>query len=179
MENLTPVLSPEEIDSIVRRLAEKIASDYEGRSLVVIGILKGAFIFLSDLVRRLRIPVEIDFMGASSYADGSCSSGRVMLTKPPGIDIRGKDVLIVEDIIDTGLTLVSLTKCLKALNPRSVRICALIDKRERREATVAIDYAGCPVKSGFLVGYGLDYAEKFRQLPGIFEVQLTPSEDKS
>lgn len=173
MEKLKPVLSPEDIEDIVQRLAERISTDYQGRPLVMIGILKGAFIFLSDLVRRLRLPVEIDFIGASSYADGSCSSGHVILTKPLGIDIRGKDVLIVEDIVDTGLTLVSLKQCLEALNPRSVRICAFIDKHERREASVEIDYAGYPVERGFLVGYGLDYAEKYRQLPGIFEVKLT------
>jgi hypoxanthine phosphoribosyltransferase len=178
MENLTPVLSPGDIEGIIARLADRICADYQGRQLVLIGILKGAFIFLSDLVRRLRIPVEIDFVGTSSYADGSSSSGQVMLTKPPGIDIRGKDVLIVEDIVDTGLTLVFLRKHLMALNPRSVRICTFIDKRERREATVEVDYAGHSVKSGFLVGYGLDYAEKYRQLPGIFEVKLTPNEDK-
>jgi hypoxanthine phosphoribosyltransferase len=175
---LTPVLTKEEIEKIVSTLGDRISADYHGRDLVLVGILKGAFVFLSDLARHITIPVKIDFIGASSYADRASSSGQVRLTKPLEIEIEGKDVLIVEDIVDTGLTLVSLIEGLKSMKPESIKVCALIDKQERRGASVVVDYAGCVVGEGFLVGYGLDYAENFRNLPGIFHVELTPSEEK-
>jgi hypoxanthine phosphoribosyltransferase len=175
---LTPVLTEEEIKKIVSFLGDRISADYHGRELILVGILKGAFIFLSDLARCITIPVKIDFIGASSYADRTYSTGQVRLTKPLEIEIEGKDVLIVEDIVDTGLTLISLIECLKSMKPESVKVCALIDKQERREASVVVDYAGYTVEKGFLVGYGLDYAENFRNLSGIFHVELTPSEEK-
>lgn len=178
MRKLTPVLTEGEIDKIVSSLGDRISADYLGRELILVGILKGAFIFLSDLARRITIPVKIDFIGASSYADRSCSSGQVRLTKPLEIEIEGKDVLIVEDIVDTGLTLISIIESLKSMKPESVKVCTLIDKQERREASVVVDYAGYAVERGFLVGYGLDYAENFRNLPGIYHVELTPSEEK-
>lgn len=174
---LTPVLTEPQIREIVSGIAEKLSFDYRGRDLIVVGILKGSFIFLADLVRKITIPVNIDFIGVSSYGNGSHTSGEVHYTTSLGLDIEGKDVLIVEDIIDTGLTLVSLIESLKAQKPRSIKICALIDKRERREAAVFIDYPGAVVEEGFLVGYGLDYAENYRNLPGIYHVDLTPSEE--
>jgi hypoxanthine phosphoribosyltransferase len=174
---LTPVLTEQQILGIVAGLAEKLSVDYRDRDLVAVGILKGSFIFLADLVRKITIPVKIDFMGASSYGKSSHTSGEVRFTASLGLDIEGKDVLIVEDIIDTGLTLVSLVEYLKAQKPRSIKICTLIDKRERREASVSIDYSGAVVENGFLVGYGLDYAENYRNLPGIYHVDLTPSEE--
>ncbi|MDX9787223.1 MAG: hypoxanthine phosphoribosyltransferase [Desulfobacterales bacterium] len=177
LTNLTPVLTKEKIAHIVAELARDISNDYQGRQLVLIGVLKGAFIFLSDLVRHLTIPVEIDFVRASSYAEQSCSSGQVMLTKPVEIDIEGKNVLIVEDIIDTGLTIVSLIEYLKALKPAGIKVCVFIDKHERRKVLFDADYVGYSTDRGFLVGYGLDYAEKYRHLPGIFEVEPTASED--
>ncbi|MFH0729675.1 MAG: hypoxanthine phosphoribosyltransferase [Pseudomonadota bacterium] len=175
---LTPVLTKGEIEKIVSALGDRISVDYQGRELVLVGILKGAFIFLSDLARCITIPVKIDFIGASSYADRSFSSGQVRLTKPLEIEIKGKDVLIVEDIVDTGLTLISLIESLKSMKPESIKVCALIDKQERRGTSVVVDYAGYVVEEGFLVGYGLDFAENFRNLPGIFHVELTPSEEK-
>lgn len=170
--NLTPVYTQEEILARVSILAENISSDYRDRDLVLIGALKGAFIFLSDLVRRITVPVKIDFVGVSSYADQSSSSGKIRLTKSVDMDIEGKDVLIVEDIVDTGLTLVYLIDYLNTLKPNSIKVCALIDKRERRKTSVAVDYAGLSVDEGFLVGYGLDYAENYRNLPGIYHVKL-------
>jgi hypoxanthine phosphoribosyltransferase len=178
MTKLMPVLTEGEIQQIVSTLADRISTDYHGHELILVGILKGAFIFMSDLARRISLPVKIDFIGASSYADRSHSSGQVRLTKPLEIEIEGKDVLIVEDIVDTGLTLSSLIADLKSMKPESIKVCALIDKQERRNASVVVDYAGYAVESGFLVGYGLDYAESFRNLPGIYHLELTPSEEK-
>ena len=172
MSEFIPVLTKEEIEIQVRRIAQVISADYKDRELILIGILKGAFIFLSDLIRQLSIPVKVDFMCASSYGDQTASSGRIKLSKDVEIDINNKDVLIVEDIVDTGLTLSYLVDYLKSSGAASVRICALIDKRERREADVTVDYACHTVDKGFLVGYGLDYAEFYRNLPEVYHLKL-------
>lgn len=172
MPKLTPVLTADQIKEVVTSLAERISRDFQGRELVLVGVLKGSFIFLSDLVRHLRIPVKIDFLQASSYGDGRSSCGAVRLTKDIEVAIRDKDVLLVEDIVDTGLTLNCLLGHLKGLGPRSLGVCALIDKRERRETEVPIAYAGHVTQEGFLVGYGLDHAENYRELPGIFHLEL-------
>jgi hypoxanthine phosphoribosyltransferase len=178
MPKLRPILTQGEIEKIVSSLGDRISNDYHGRELVLVGILKGAFIFLSDLARHITIPVKIDFIGVSSYGDQSYSSGQVCLTKPLEIEIEGKDVLVVEDIVDTGFTLISLIERLKSMKPKSIKVCTLIDKQERRDVSVVVDYAGYAVEKGFLVGYGLDYAENYRNLPGIYHVELTPSEEK-
>ncbi len=172
MPELIPVLPAAEIDRLVGDLSRRISSDYRGRDLVLIGVLKGAFIFLSDLVRKLSIPVKIDFVQAASYGNGSVSCGQIRLTKELGLDIRHKDVLLVEDIIDTGLTIDYLLDYLRSFQPRSLAVCALIDKRERRERDVPAAYIGRVVAKGFLVGYGLDHAEAYRHLPGIFDLNL-------
>lgn len=172
MPELKPVLSAEEIDRLVSDLARRVSADYRGRDLVLVAALKGAFIFLSDLARRLAIPVKIDFVQAASYGSGSASSGLIRLTKEIGIDIRNKDVLLVEDIIDTGLTIDHLLDYLRSFHPRSLAVCALIDKRERREREIHAAYVGRVVDKGFLVGYGLDYAEEYRNLPGIYDLNL-------
>ena len=172
MSEFIPVLTKEEIETQVRRIAHAISDDYKDRELILIGILKGAFIFLSDLIRQLSIPVKVDFMCASSYGDQTASSGRIKLTKDVEIEINNKDVLIVEDIVDTGLTLSYLVEYLKSSGAASVRICALIDKRERRETDVMVDYACHTVNKGFLVGYGLDYAEFYRNLPEVYHLKL-------
>jgi len=172
MSEFIPVLTKEEIEAQVRRIAQVISADYKDRELILIGILKGAFIFLSDLIRQLSIPVKVDFMCASSYGDQTASSGRVKLSKDVEIEISNKDVLIVEDIVDTGLTLSYLVDYLKSSGAASVRICALIDKRERRETDVIVDYACHTVDKGFLVGYGLDYAEFYRNLPEVYHLKL-------
>ena len=172
MSEFIPVLTKEDIETQIRHIAGVISDDYRDRDLILIGILKGAFIFLSDLIRQLSIPVKVDFMCASSYGSGTASSGRIKLTKDVDIDIKNKDVLIVEDIVDTGLTLSYLVNYLKSSGAASVRICALIDKRERRETKVTVDYACHTVEKGFLVGYGLDYAEFYRNLPEVYHLKL-------
>ena len=172
MPDLIPVLSAQEIDVLVSDLAQRISSDYHGRELVLVGVLKGAFIFLSDLVRKLTIPVKIDFVQAASYGSSATSCGQIRLAMEIGVDIKGCDILLVEDIVDTGITVGSLLDYLRSFQPRSVAVCALINKRERREREVPVAYIGRGIEKGFLVGYGLDYAEDYRHLPGIFHLKL-------
>jgi hypoxanthine phosphoribosyltransferase len=172
MPELIPVLRAVEIDRRVKALAERISADYQGRKLILIAVLKGAFVFLADLVRHLDIPVKIDFLHASSYGSGTDSSGRIRCAKDPEMDIRDRDVLLVEDIVDTGNTLRWILNQLSSLQPRSLRVCALVDKRERREGEVTIDYCGHVTGEGFLVGYGMDYAEDYRHLPDIFRLEM-------
>ena len=155
----------DEIRARVQELGEKISKDYG--EVLAIGILKGASIFYADLVRAIKIPVYFDFMRVSSYGENSVSSGKVDIKKDLETDIAGKDVLIVEDIIDTGITMSFLLKVLKERSPKSVKIAALLDKPERRVANVNIDYLGFNVPDEFLVGYGFDYSEKYRNLPYI------------
>lgn len=172
MTELINVLTRDDLEEIISSLARKISSDYKGRELLCIGVLKGAFIFMADLIRLLTVPVTVDFLKSSSYGSGTVSSGRPELTGSLSTDIRGKDILLVEDIIDTGLTLKRIIDYLKSLHPNSIRVCALIDKRERRDVHIPVDYAGHVTHSGFLVGFGLDHAEKHRNLPGIFQLIL-------
>lgn len=169
---LVPCITESEIASHLEGLAARINRDYQGRDLLLIGILKGACIFLSDLSRRLEMPVQIDFVRLASYGQKDSSSGTVAITKDIELSVAGRHVLVVEDIIDTGLTLAWYLDYLKKLNPASVKTCAMIDKKERREVDVAVDYVGISVDGGFLVGYGLDFAEKHRNLPAIYEVQF-------
>jgi hypoxanthine phosphoribosyltransferase len=168
-------ITAEELEQQVKDLADRINRDYEGQSLIVIGILKGACIFLSDLVRRLSMPVEIDFVRLASYGKGSQTSGEIRITKDIELPVEGRHVLVVEDIVDTGTTLVWFTDYLRRRRPASVRICALVDKLERREVEVPLDYVGIRVDKGFLVGYGLDFAEQHRNLPDIHEVEFLNS----
>jgi len=172
MPELFCVMTPEEIDKKVTLLARKISEDFQERQLILIGVLKGAFVFLSDLMRRMTIPVEVDFIQLSSYGDNDTSSGNIILKSDVTSDLQGKDVLVVEDIIDTGMTMSKLVRHLKTFNPSSVRICTLIDKRERRKIECQVDYTCHAVESGFLVGYGLDYSEKYRNLPAIHHLKL-------
>ncbi len=169
---LVPILTKEEIHQKIIDLAGIISSDYAGKELLIIGVLKGAFIFLSDLVRHLSIPAQIDFVRASSYGDATSSSGEVALSHTVQMDVRGKHLLLVEDIVDTGLTLSSIQKYFLSQAPASVKICAFIDKYERREADLRVDYTCHTIHEGFLVGYGLDYAENYRGLPGIYHLKL-------
>ena len=172
MPELIPILSAAELRRLVFDLAQRIEADYRGRDLVLIGVLKGSFVFLSDLIRMLSMPVKVDFVQASSYGNGTESSGHIRLSKDIGLDIRGRDVLLVEDIVDTGLTVRWIIDYLESLQPRSVAVCALINKPGRREVDVPIAYAGYLADNGFLVGYGLDYAEQYRQLPDICQLNL-------
>ena len=164
---LSSFLSQEEIASIVKRLAERISEDYDQKELVLICILKGAFIFFSDLVRHLQSPVQIDFVRLASYGAGMKTSGRIKITKDIETSIKGKDVLIVEDIIDSGRTLLFLKDRLARENPRSVKICALLDKKARREVEIEAEYMGKEIEDVFVVGYGIDFNEAYRNLPEI------------
>lgn len=161
------LISREQIERRVRELADAVSRDYEGRELIVIGVLKGAFIFMADLIRALRTPCVIDFVRLASYGSGSQSQGKVVLTKDLETSIRDKDILIVEDIVDTGLTLTYLIRWLGERNPRSLKVCALLDKRARRKVPFEADYVGFAVDDGFVVGYGLDFDERSRFLPDI------------
>jgi hypoxanthine phosphoribosyltransferase len=161
------LLSKEEIAGIVRRLADRISSDYEGSNLVLVCVLKGAFIFLSDLVRCLRIPVEIDFVRLASYGAKMTSSGTIEITKDIETPIEGKDVLIIEDIVDSGRTLQFLRDRLSLSSPRTVRVCALLNKQARREVEIDADYVGKQIEDVFVVGYGIDFREAYRYLPEI------------
>ncbi len=167
---LHPLLSQEQVATIVRHLAERISKDYGGRELVLVCILKGAFMFLSDLVRHLRIPVQLDFVRLASYGTGMKTSGSIEITKDIEISIEGKDVLIIEDIVDTGRTLQFLKDRLSLANPHSVKICALLDKKARREVEVEADYLGTEVDDVFIVGYGIDFNENYRHLPEVYYV---------
>ncbi len=169
-DRLKEVISFQAIQAKVEEMGREIARDYQDRQLVVIGILKGAFIFMADLVRAMDIPLRIDFVRLSSYGTRAESSGRVSITKDIELDIKGKDVLVVEDIVDTGYTLKYLKELLELHNPASVRICCLIDKKERREVDIDVDYVGFDVKKGFLVGYGLDFDERYRNLKGVYHI---------
>jgi hypoxanthine phosphoribosyltransferase len=173
MPEFTCVLDKDKIEKQISRIAETISADYRGRDLMLVGVLKGAFLFLADLARELTVErVKIDFLQASSYGADTISSETIDLKKDIDIDIRGKDVLVVEDIVDTGLTLSYLIAHIKTFDPNSVKVCAMIDKKERRRAAVHVDYVCCSVDKGFLVGYGLDYAEDFRNLPQIYHMKL-------
>ncbi|MBN1931590.1 MAG: hypoxanthine phosphoribosyltransferase [Desulfobacterales bacterium] len=172
MPELIPVLTKDAIARKVSDIAHKISSDYKDRELIIIGVLKGSFIFVSDLVRQLTIPVKIDFISASSYGSSTSSSGNIRLTKEIDMDLKDKDVLIVDDIIDTGLTLAYLVDYVKSFGPKTVKVCIFLDKNERRKVEFHADYVCYVVPKGFLVGYGLDCAENYRNLPEIYHLKL-------
>ncbi len=163
----TPYLNEEEIAELIRNLAQKIRADYEGKTLLLIGVLKGAYVFLSDLIRELKMDVEIDFVRLSSYGKGRESSGTVTLIKDISRDIRGKHVLIVEEIIDSGRSLKFLYDRLSHSGPASLEIVTLLDKHQKRVADVPVKYSGKKVDDHFLIGYGLDLEEKVRNSPSI------------
>lgn len=157
--------SEEKLNSVVSELGKQISEDYKGRNLLLVSILKGSVVFMTDLMRHISIPCQIDFMAVSSYGSGVKSSGTVRILKDLDRDISGFDVLIVEDILDSGMTLSYLMELLYARNPNSIRICTLFDKPERRTVDIYADYKGIEVPDEFIVGYGLDYDEKYRNLP--------------
>ena len=169
---LVPVVTSEALEDRLKELGAQISRDYEGKNLIVVGILKGAFVFLADLVRRLSLPVEVDFVRLASYGSDAETSGVVEITKDLELPVCGRHVLVVEDIVDTGTTLAWFLDRLRTAQAESVKVCALIDKAERRQVEVPLDYVGLSLEKGFLVGYGLDFSEKFRNLPGIYEVQF-------
>jgi len=159
------LLSEEQIRERVAQLGAEISADYQGKDLVLIGILKGAICFFSDLIRQVKIPINVDFMAVSSYGNASQSSGVVKILKDLDIPIEGRHVLIVEDIVDTGLTLNYLKTNLLSRNPASLKVVALLDKPERRIVDIQADYLGFTIPDEFVVGYGIDYAEQYRSLP--------------
>ena len=162
------LVSEEELSKIVKKLGAQITEDYRDKNLVLVSVLKGSVVFMADLMREIKVPCTIDFMSVSSYGSGTKTSGVVKIIKDLDTDVvEGADLLIVEDILDSGITLEYLIKVLSARNPKSVRICTLLDKPERRKANVRADYAGTQVPDAFVVGYGLDFNEKYRNLPYI------------
>lgn len=161
------ILSQEELFEIVTTLGKKITEDYKGKNLMLVSILKGSILFMADLMRAIDIPCTIDFMAVSSYGSGTKTSGVVKIIKDLDSSIEGKDLLIVEDILDSGRTLSYIKEILLARNPKSIKICTLFDKPERREADIYADYIGSKVPNEFIVGYGLDYDEYYRNLPYI------------
>ena len=165
--NVKVLISEGDVKEKIRAIAEKINEDYAGKELHVVCILKGGVFFMCELVKHITVPVTHDFMAVSSYGDATVSSGRIKIIKDLDDSIEGKDVLIVEDIIDSGRTLHHLLQLLRARNPKSIKLCTLLDKPDRREIEVPIDYVGFAVPDLFVVGYGLDYAQHYRNLPYI------------
>jgi hypoxanthine phosphoribosyltransferase len=167
---LHETFSREWIEQAVRRLGEEISADYAGKELLVVVVLKGAFIFAADLVRNLTVPVMVDFVEITSYA-GMNSTGRATITKDLTLPVRGRHVLVVEDIVDGGLSLSFLLETLRLRNPESMRVCTLIDNQRRRSVSVDPDYAGIRCTCGYLVGYGLDMDQRYRELPALYELK--------
>ncbi len=161
------LISEEELNAKVSELAAAIAEEYEDENPVFIGILKGSFVFMADIMRKINIYCDIDFMAVSSYGNKSESTGAVKINKDLSQDIEGRPVVIIEDILDSGLTLSYLKKYLMNRNPKSIKICTLLDKPARRKADIKADYFGFDIPDAFVVGYGLDYAERYRNLPFI------------
>jgi hypoxanthine phosphoribosyltransferase len=159
------LVKPDELQNRVRELAAEISRDYADRDLVLIGVLKGAVFFLSDLMRQIEVPCEVDFMAVASYGSATKSSGVVRILKDLDAVIEGRDVLIVEDIVDSGLTLQYLLRNLGARNPRTLEVCALLTKPERRKVNLPTRYVGFEIPNRFVIGYGLDHGERYRNLP--------------
>ena len=161
------LFSEEELDRRVSEIAAEINRDYAGKEPMLISVLRGSFVFMADLIRKIEVPCTVDFMAVSSYGSGTTSSGQVQITKDLSDDIEGKDIIVVEDILDSGNTLSYLLQLLQARKPASMKLCTLLDKPDRRVKEVHVDYTGFTIPDEFVVGYGLDYAEKYRNLPYI------------
>ena len=172
METIKMLITEEEIDKRIRELAEQISKDYEGKSVRLVGILNGATFFMCELAKRITVPVSIDFMQAASYGGATESSGTVRIKKDLDEPIDGLDVIIVEDIIDSGRTLAFLGEFLKGKRAKSIRFCTLLDKPERRVVDLKSDYTGFEIPDQFVVGYGMDYDQKYRNLPYIGIVEF-------
>ena len=170
-DKIRTLYSPEQIQARVRELGQEITRDYEGRSLVLLCILKGSFMFAADLARSIELPLRIEFLGVQSYGDDTASSGVVQITLDLTRPIDGEDVLIVEDIVDTGLTLDYILRQVDARRPATLKVCSLLHKPARMKKTVSIDYLGFTIDDVFVVGYGLDWAQKYRNLPMIGVVE--------
>jgi hypoxanthine phosphoribosyltransferase len=173
------LIESDRLQARIAELGEEISADYGGRDLLLVGVLKGAVFFMADLMRRITVPCEIDFMAISSYGAATDSSGVVRILKDLDINIEGRHVLVVEDIIDSGLTLSYLVRNLEAREPASLEICALMTKPERREIEVEVRYTGFEIPNRFVIGYGLDFAERYRNLPyvAVLHPDLVPESD--
>ena len=161
------LFTEQQLQDKVKELARQIEKDYEGQPIMLIGILRGSFVFMADLCRHIDLPCTLDFMAVSSYGKGTSSTGQVQITKDLSEDITGRNVIVVEDILDSGNTLSYLLKILEHRHPASIKLCALLDKPERRKKHVELHYSGFTIPDAFVVGYGLDYAEEYRNLPYI------------
>ncbi|MCQ2386929.1 MAG: hypoxanthine phosphoribosyltransferase [Clostridia bacterium] len=168
------VLTAKQIKKRVKEIGKQISKDYEGKEPVIICMLKGAVYFFADLTKNISIPIKIDFARLSSYRNGT-TSGVMEIISNITSNIENKDIIIVEDIVDSGKTLAYFIKLMKEKNPSSIRICAFLDKKERREVDIKVDYVGFDIPCGFVIGYGMDYAEKFRELPYLAEI-INPEE---
>ena len=166
------LLTAEQLAARIAELGQQITEDYRGKDLLMIGVLKGSVIFFSDLVRHIPLPLQMEFIGTSSYGASTKSSGVVQIVKDIDQGLEGKDVLVVEDIVDTGLTLSYLLNMLKVRNPASLKICTLLDKPSRRKVQVPIDYLGFTIEDHFVIGFGLDYAGRYRNEPSIGILRL-------
>lgn len=164
-ETVSVLISEQEVDARIEELGRQISEDYAGKEVHLICILKGSVFFTCELAKRITVPVSLDFMSVSSYGDGTVSSGRVKIAKDLDESIEGKEVIIIEDIIDSGRTLYYLIDVLEGRNPSSLKLCTLLDKPDRRVKDVKVDYVGFEIPDKFVVGYGLDYAQKYRNLP--------------
>ena len=171
-DKIRVLISEDEVNEKIKKLGEQISKDYAGKSIHLICVLKGGAVIMCELAKRITVPVSMDFMSVSSYGNGTASSGAVRIVKDLDEPLEGKDVLIVEDIVDSGNTLHYLVEILRKRNPESIRICTLLDKPDRRVAEVHVDYVGFNIPDEFVVGYGLDYAQKYRNLPYIGVVEV-------
>ena len=169
MKNVKKLFSERQIKGKVKKIAKKISLDYKGKSPVIICLLKGATYFFADLTRKINLPIQVDFVKISSYRSGT-TSGEIDFQSDLRIDVKGKDVIIVEDVVDTGNTLYTFLQILKEKNPASVKICAFLDKPNKRLVTIQPDYVCFTVSDGFVIGYGLDYAERYRELPYLAQI---------
>ncbi len=167
------LLSEEQIAEIVQNMGRQISEDYKGKNLLLVSVLKGSLIFMADLMRAITVPCSFDFLSVSSYGGGTVTSGEVRILKDLDTPLEGKDLLVVEDILDSGVTLSFLLKTLGARNPASIRLCTFLDKPERRRVDIHADYVGASVPDEFIVGYGLDYAEVYRNLPYVGVLKTT------
>lgn len=171
-EKIKVMISEEEVNKKIVEIADKINEEFEGQEVHLICILKGSVFFTCELAKRISLPVTIDFMQVSSYGDGTESSGRVRIAKDLDESVEGKNIIVIEDIIDSGRTLSYLMNLLKTRNPKSIKLCTLLDKPDRRVVDIDVDYTGFVIPDEFVVGYGLDYAQKYRNLPYIGVVEL-------
>lgn len=173
-----PLVTQEDMRARIKELGKQITTDYAGKDFVLIGVLKGAYAFYADLARAIRIPMRVDFIVVTSYGSKAKTSGRVKMVTDPTEDLTGKDVLLVEDIVDSGLTVQHLVTTLSKRKPRSIKVCTLLSKSDRRTVDVKVDYIGFQIPNKYVVGYGLDYQQKYRNLPYLAVLDMEGDQDE-